>query len=220
MIVSEFVPAVWLKSSGEVFDGVSGDEDWNKVLAIANRYIDTWMAEPGVDWESTYALTNIGSVSSTDTYDLDDSIYRVSNDAGDPVRINHSDGQGYTDYNLVAANQMKRYRGGNYCSRIGKSIKFARPFTATDPQYGGTVEIPGYVKPDYLVKDNDEIAIDDFNWLILTTAAELTRPDLTQAQNYSLLIAEANNAMAGMKAANAPSVIDIMKHPVARATEW
>jgi hypothetical protein len=219
MLVSTFVPACILKATGEVFSGTSGDSDWTRVLAVANRYIDSWMSEPGVDWDSTYQTTDIGTVSATDSYDLDDDIYRVSNDAGDPIRINHTDGT-HTDYDLVPASHLRRYTTQKVCSRVGRTIKFPRAFVSTDPQFGGTIEVPGYVKPDYLVNDNDEILVDDPNWLILMTAAELSRTDLTQAQNYPLLVTEANNAMRSMKRANTPQVHEIQKSPVGGGSDW
>lgn len=219
MQVSQFVPATYLKATGQVFDGESGDEDWQKILAIANRYIDAWVAEPGVEWESTYVYTDIGTISTTDLYDLDESIFRVSNDAGDPIVIRNTDGS-QTKFYLVASNQLGRYTSGNFVSRYGNQLKFNRTFTSTDLEYGGTIQVPGYVKPDYLVNPNDEVPVDDPNWLVLISAAEWTRTDLTQAQNYPLLIAEANNSMTAMKQANRPAVQDIVKWPVARGNAW
>jgi len=217
--VSQFVPAVYLKATGQIFDGETGDEDWRRILAIANRYIDAWVAEPGVEWESTYTLTDIGTISTTDLYDLDESIFRVSNDAGDPVVIRNTDGSQAKFY-LVASNQLGRYTSGNYVSRFGNQLKFNRTFTSDDIEYGGTIQVPGYVKPDYLVNANDEVPVDDPNWLVLISAAEWARTDLTQAQNYPLLIAEANNAMTAMKQANRPAVQDIVKWPVAAGNRW
>lgn len=220
MLVSTLIPAIYLKATGEVYSGTEGDDDWVKALAITNRYIDAWMAEPGVDWDSTYAITDCGTVTATDTFALDATIYRVSNDAGDPVVIRHTDGVTLTKYPLVSGNQLGRYTSGNYVSRYGSNLKFNAAFTATSPQFGGTIEVPGYVKPAYLTTGSDTVPVDDPNWLILASAAEWTRTDLTQAQNYPILVGEANNAMAAMKLANRPAVQDIFRHSVARGTEW
>lgn len=220
MTVETFVPACILKATGEVFSGTSGDSDWERVLDVANRYIDSWMAEPGVDWDSTYQTVDIGTVTATDSFDLTSSIYRVSNDAGDPIRINHTDGENYTDYRLVAASQLRQFTNEYVCSRVGSQIKFPKAFTSTDVQFGGTIEVPAYVKPSYLSDDADEIPVDDPNWLVLITAAELSRTDLTQAQNYPLLIGEANNAMSAMKRANSPQVRFIPKYSAALGNTW
>lgn len=219
MQVSQFVPAVYLKATGQIFDGEAGDEDWQKILAIGNRYIDAWVAEPGVEWESTYTLTDIGTISTTDLYDLDESIFRVSNDAGDPIVIRNTDGSESKFY-LVASSQLGRYTSGNYVSRFGNQLKFNRVFSSSDVEFGGTIQVPGYVKPDYLVNENDEIPVDDPNWLVLISAAEWTRTDNTLLQSYPLLIAEANNAMTAMKQANRPAMQDIVKWPVAVGNRW
>lgn len=218
MLVSDFVPETFLKATGEVFDGVSGDEDWLKILSIANRKIDSWMGEPGTDWDSTYQTVDIGTVTATDTFELDETIYRLSNDSGDSVRIVHTDAQ-YTDYRLVGASQLKRYTNG-VVARVGQSLKFPKAFASTDVQFGGTIEVPAFVRPDYLVNDSDEITIDDPNWLLLITAAEWTRNDLTLAQNYPVLLQEANNAMMAMKQANRPAEQQIVKSSFIRGNEW
>src|ERR1700757_1683819 len=114
MIASEFVAAVILKATGKTSTATSGDTKWTKVLGIGNYYIDQWQNEPGVDWNSLYdPLFNIGTVTATDTFDLDlDTIRKISDADQDYVRIVHTDGKTYTDYTVVPADTLKQYYAG------------------------------------------------------------------------------------------------------------
>lgn len=219
METTDFVANVLLTATGENSTAVSGDDDWLKVLSLGNLAIDEWSNE--TDWVSLYSIVSIGTVSATASFDLDDTIRKLSNQEGDFVRINHTDGTSYTDYTVVAPNKLKLYdTTARVCARIGVQLVFNKAFVSTDPQFGGTINVPGYLFPDHLVADSDEVPVDDPNWLVMATAAEWARNDLTLAQNYPLILAKANELMASMKTANAPQVNTIARVPVARAMEW
>jgi hypothetical protein len=220
LTTAEFVPAAFLKATGQVFTGTSGDEDWVKMLAIGNFCIDLFRDEPGVDWDSTYDPgVDIGTVTATDTFDLDDSIYKLSKQPDDSVQITHTDSQ-ISNYSIVKANQLKRFPDGKYCAKVGATLKFNKAFTSADPEFGGTITVPCHVAPEHLVSDSDDVPVDNPNWLVLMSAAEWVQSDITLAQNYPGILTQANEAMTAMKAANAPQFETIDRSPVARGTEW
>lgn len=208
MVTSEFVAAVILKATGKTSTAVSGDTKWTKVLGIGNFKIDDWANEPGTDWNSLYdPLFSLGTVSATDTFDLDDSIRKISDATDDDVIINHTDGVGQTCYRVVPADQLKNYYSGqnkenpigHYCAQIGRTLVFNHKFTSTDPQFGGTILVPVYTFPDHLSGDSDTVPVDIPNWLVVVTAAEYVRNDITKQNQYPALIAEANEIMQRMK---------------------
>jgi hypothetical protein len=218
LTVTELVANVILTATGENSTAVSGDDDWKKVLSLANLSIDQWAKE--ADWASLYAIVPIGTVTATDSFDLDDSIRRISNKDGDSIRINHTDGKNYTDYSLVAADELKLYSSGAYCAKIGSQLVFNNAFKSTDAQFGGTINVPAYVFADHLSADSDDVPVDDPNWLVNAVAAEWARTDLTLAQNYPLLLQKANDLMVGMNLANAPQVSTVPKSQVALGRSW
>lgn len=210
--------ATYLRATGEVSTLVSTDPDYGKIVQLGNLKIDDFAKED--DWVSLYSIVSSGTVTATDTFDLDSSIREISNAENDFIRIVHTDTTKWTDYTLVAPNQLKQYDSGNYCAKIGTTLVFNTAFKSTDAEYGGTIEVPAYLFPDHLVNADDEVPVDNPNWLVVATAAEFVRSDITLAQNYPLLLAEANDLMSAMKKANNPQLETVTRSSVARGTEW
>lgn len=118
------------------------------------------------------------------------------------MRILHTDGRSYTDYDLVSYDTLKEYPSGQYCAQIGSDLVFNRAFLTTDSEFGGTINIPALLYADHLVSDSDTIPVDIPNWLVVISAAEYIRTDVTRVAQYTNLIAEANAIMERMKDVN------------------
>lgn len=211
MTITEAVAATYLKATGKTTVLSSGNK-YNQIIGLLDMYQRRWSREPGVDWNSLYnPAFSIGTVTSTDTFDLDvSSIRKLSDRQGDSVRIVWTDGVGYTDYDIVSHDALKDYSygvnkegaAGNYCARVGGELVFNHIFTSTDPQYGGDIQVPCYVYPDAITSDNpdsDEIQVDDPDWLVIRCAAEYARNDITRRQRWPELLGEANEIMERMK---------------------
>lgn len=229
MKASELVAAVILKATGKTSTSVSGDTKWTKVLGIANYYIDSWMNEPDVDWFSLYdPLFVTGTVSNTDTYELDGDIRKISDSEGDCVVIDHSDGVGSTSYDVVTPDRLKLYYSGQakensdgyFCAQIGTNLVFNHKFVSTDPQYGGTIKVPSFTTASHLVRDNDVVPVDIPNWLVLISAAEYVRNDITRQNQYPNLISEANQLMVRMKADNEAQISEVLRPWGPMASNW
>lgn len=215
MTTSELVQSVYLKAAGKIPTFTSGSAKWLKIVAIANGYIDSWQNEPGVDWYSLYAPSySIGTATATDTFELDDDVRKISDGREDPVRIIHTDGTNFTDYAVVPGNQLRTtYSQGAYCAQIGKTLVFNKPFASTDAQFGGTIYVPMYGYAEHIVGDNDDVPVDDPQWLVIMCAAEYVRNDIVKQNQYPNLIGEANNLMVSMKDANDAQINSV-------ATPW
>lgn len=222
MTLSDLIAKTYLIATGDVSTLSVTDDDYKKLLSIANTTIHDWATEPGVDWASLYdPAVQIGTVSATDTYDLDDSIRVISQKEGDAVRIiDATDSTKYYDYQTVEPNSLKRYDHGNYCARIGSTLKFNKVFSSTDKEYGGTIYVPAYTTPDDLVNPTDDVPVDDPNWLVYMTAAEYVRSDIVLRDQYPNLIAKATNAMQGMIQANGAQVETIVREPIGISLRW
>jgi hypothetical protein len=210
VVVTSFVPAVAYKALGKLPTTLTtGSTKWLKVLALANIYIDQWQDEPGVDWASLYLPDHsIGTVTASQTFTIDATVRKVSNQESDVVRIIHSDGTTYTDYDIIPNDRVKDYANGmrtfqnNYVSVNGTTLRFNRAFTSTDPQFGGSITVPGYSYAAHISADTDVIPVDIPNWLVFATAAEYIRTDVTRQQQYGNIVAEANQIMQVMKSNN------------------
>lgn len=210
MSTAEFVAEVFQAATGKLPTFTSGDSKWKNIVASGNRYIRRWAREPKVDWESLRdPAFSIGNVTATDSFDLDSSIRKLSQQEGDTVRIVHAGGVGYTDYDIVDANRLRDYQFGNYCAKIGSTLRFNNAFTATSQQFGGTITVPAYLYPDPISDEGDEIPVDDPDWLVLVCAADYVRNDVTRKDLRADLISEANDCMERMKSDNEGQVSEM-----------
>ena len=209
MILSELIAATILRATGKVSSAVQGDAKWNKILGIANMKIDDWSYEPEVDWASLYnPAVSLGAVTATNTFAIPTdktvpppavAIRVISQTYGDPIRILHTDGVSFTDYDLIPFDQLKQYSDGNYCTQILDNLVFNHTFTSNDAEFGGTIQVPALLFPTHLSGPTDIVPVDNPGWLVAMCAAEYVRTDVTRQNQYKNLISEANQLMGRMK---------------------
>lgn len=198
MNTSELVAAVILKATGKAKTLQPADSKYKKILGIANMYIRQWQSEPGVDWTSLYdPAYSLGTVSATNQYSLDlDEVRKISDVPGDVVKITTDDG--VYEFPTVPADQLNLYHGGNYCAQINDTLQFARTFDTDSPEYGGTIEVPVYLRAELLTRPTSTVPVDDPMWLVVICAAEYVRPDSSTNYLHPDLVAEANQLMQKM----------------------
>jgi hypothetical protein len=206
MTLSQFITRTYLMATGKITPPVAGNPKYDKLVALGNMYTEQWALESGVDWESLRTTFTLGTVSATDTYDLDPDMGKLSSQEGDFVRIT----QPTQEYKYTIVPSTRLYDGeqkllhfdNHRCAVMGQSLVFAHSFLATDPQFGGTITTPGYANPDPLANPNDVIQVDNPNWLVQMCAAEFIRTDLVRQGQYPNLIAMATETMKSMKEQN------------------
>jgi hypothetical protein len=210
MDITTAIADAYLLATGKTTTLTTGSK-FERIVALLDYYQRRWAREPGVDWNSLYnPALSIGTVSATDTFDLDTStIRKLSDREGDTVRIVWSDGVGYTDYDLVPHDTLKDYSfgvnrenpNGFYAAQIGQQLVFNHTFTSNDSQFGGEIFVPGYTFPDAIDADHltDEVQVDDPDWLTTRTAAEYVRNDITRRTRYPELLGQAKEIMERMK---------------------
>ena len=224
MTITEAITATFLKSTGKATPPLVGSSKYNQIVGLLDFYQRRWAREPDIAWDSLYDPSfSIGSITNTDTYDLDtSSIRRISNREGDYIRIMWTDGVGYSDYSLVNQDELKQfYRGqnkeypkGNIATQIGTTLVFNHKFISTDPEFGGDIQVPIYGFPDPITADNpdsDEVQVNDPDWLVTRCAAEYVRNDIVRRSRYPELLSEANEMMTRMIDDNDSQIADIDK---------
>ena len=222
MTVAEFIPQAFRAATGKLPTFTVGTTKWNNLLSSANFYIQQWAREPNVDWNSLYdPAYSLGTVSDTDTFDLDDDIRRLSQQEDYSVRIVHPNTIQYTDYGLVTGDRLKSYPTGNYAAQVGRTVRFNKAFTTSSQQYNGELFVPVYLFPDAVSRTTDVIPVDDPNWLVLVVAADYVRNDVTRKDLRADLIAEANQSMQRMKADNEAQISEPLRNwnPLAHVSD-
>lgn len=211
MTTSEFVQKVVLKATGKATTLTSTDTKWTKIVGIANNIIPAW--EDEADWNSLYDPEySIGTVTATDTFDLDEEIRKISDTVGDNVRIVYdADNDLYTEWQVVSAERLKDYSTGNYCAQIGRTLKFNKTFASTDTEFGGTIEVPVYLHAELLTTASSEVPVDRPMWLVVMTAAEYVRNDITKQGQYTNLVAEANSLLEKMIDTNDGQIVEVSR---------
>lgn len=205
MTVTEAVARTYLLATGKTSALAEGSTKYEKILSLFNLFTESWAGEAGVDWKSLRLTANVtGTVTATDTFAIPTTLAKVSQTRGDFVRIVHAGGTVESDYTVVPIERLYddgsklQGAGGFRVAVSGANLVFDTAFTATSPQFGGTIQVPGYKVPAELDAGADELEVDDPNWLCFITAAEYVRNDITRVQQYGNLVAQANNAMEGM----------------------
>lgn len=206
MTATEFIADTYLLATGKTTTLTSGTK-YSRILNLGDYFQRRWSREPEVDWNSLYnPAFSLGTITATDSFDIDTStIRKLSAREGDTVRIVHSDGTSYTDYDLVPHDSLKDYSFGvdkespvgHYAARLGGQLIFNHEFVSTDAQFGGEIFVPCYVFADELTASED-VQVDDPDWLVARVAAEYVRNDITRRQRYPELLAQANEIMQRM----------------------
>lgn len=195
MILSELVNEVYLAYRGKLSNvPAAGTEKYNRILLIANRNVRQWALDSTVDWPSRYEQRVIGTTSiGTQSYELDDDIVRIS----DYVR-------------LVDANNQVKYSTA-FKPQTTAAMTTGCYISGTDPKQltfidvigetldGLSITVPCYTLPDDMINPGDTVLIDNPQWLIYATAAELARNDYSKEEQYSNLQGIANDLYANMK---------------------
>lgn len=198
MTLQELINAVMLKATGKATVLVPTNAKWEKIRGIANYYQQAWLNEPGQHWNSRYERARaVGTVSSTEEYELDDDIASISTAEGDSIYIDDKDGR-RVNFQLVGYDDLKNYPIGNYCAKLNRTLVFNNKFAEDDPCFGCTIYAPVYTTIEDLESADDDVSVDDPYWLVTICAAEYIRNDIVKQNQYGNLMAEANNLMTGM----------------------
>lgn len=198
MTLQELINAVMLKATGKPTILASNNTKWEKIRGIANYYQQAWLHEPGQHWNSRYERARqIGTITNSDEYELEEDIAEVSTAKGDNIYVQTAGGD-KVKFQLVSYDDLQNHPTGNYCAKLGQTLVFNTRFAEDDPCFGGTLYAPVYTTLEDLSIGDDDILVDDPNWLVTMCAAEYIRNDIVKQNQYGNLIAEANNLMTSM----------------------
>jgi hypothetical protein len=211
LTIPEFVQLVNFRATSKPTPPSSGSKKYTQIITAGQFFLRSFNEEPYTDWPSLYDFRSSGTVTATDTFALDSSIKKVSQQAGDFVRIVHTD-DNVSEYDLVSVDRLYENRYNNCVAVAGRNLIFPRAFTADDAQFGGTIVVPSYGYSVWPTDDVTDIVVDDPDWLVLICAAEFVRNDLTRKSEYPNLLGEARERMTKMKE-NAGARIDEIYRP-------
>lgn len=177
----------------------------NRLTALAKKFYRDWQTEPGEEWDILSSDVSAGTVTATDTFELDEEINYISKKLDTLVRIEVSP-TNTTYYRVVPASDLSKYAGQNVVAQMSTTeIKFATAFPANSPLLGGTIKVPAILKLEDLDSDSSEVLIINPAWLPARMAAQYVMTDNQLSDLYPDLLDQANELMRGMKQANDPA---------------
>ena len=187
MTLNEAINYAFMEATGKVRDLTEGDLKYNKLRKIANLMCNQWENELGVEWQSRREIIKIGDV------DLNETIYRLPKDALKLARKNSAK-------IIIENNGEKWFFGVEEPRFTGWQLDFDGLFT--EEMVGGEIKIPVIKRLPELISGDQQVEIDNPNWLIFMMAAEFARNDLMKSGQYGNLIAYAQSLMEAMKMNN------------------
>lgn len=188
------------------------------LLSLLDTTQDDWRNEEDVLWDSLYQTVTNGTISATDSFDLDDEIDFISKRKGDYVTI--SNGSNTERVSLVAPNQLYQYQDSLAMARIGRTVKFSKAFTSDSPYIGWTLNIPSYIFTDDITKGSDLVQCDDPMFLAYMLGAEFIRTDVVKGGQYKNLLAKAQVRMTKMKQNNGGQEDEIPRETIGIGETW
>lgn len=202
MTFLEAMQQAYLLATGKSTLPAEGSSKYNRLYNLVIKFYRDWQTEPGVDWNSLYQLLDSGTITATDTFDIDDTIIKLSQRPNDSVRVITTSNT-YT-FPTVNASRLYQNRYDNAVAKIGNTLVFSRAFTSSSNEFGGTLYVPCYVRLDDLSNLSDEVLIDNPAWLPVVVAAQYVLSDAQLQYQYPDLLSQAQDLMDGMKLANEP----------------
>lgn len=176
------------------------EPSYGKYVSILNDLQRDWYEEslilPNERWTSLEREETI-IISSDTQYDLDGELVLHPLNYS-PLSVTLPSGKMIIP-ELVSAAEFIRSNDKNIytASSDGKIINFKKEFI--DSAIGGRITYPYYVNLEEISNDDDNIIVDNPNWLVYMLAAEIARSDIVQAGQYGNLVSLAQNSMTSMK---------------------
>jgi len=211
MLVSEAIQKSYSMAKGKATAPAAGTAKYNQLLSLADSLQKVWAAEPDIQWDALYSVVNIGTVTATNSFELDDTINSVVKRETDPIYL--SSGSSRVDYSLVKPNQLYINRDFKAVAQAGRNLVFPTAFTSDSPQFGYSINVPSILYPNEITAASDEIQVPEPMWLVFMMAAEFIATDVVRQNQRGKNLEYAVELMRKMKQDNQGQYEDV-------ATEW
>lgn len=200
MQIDKIIQKAYKMATGDDESISRSEPSYAKYVSILNDLQRDWYEEslvlPNERWASLEREETI-IISSDTQYDLDGELV-IHPLSYSPLSIILPSGN-IVMPKLVSAAEFIRSNDENIftASSDGKIINFKKEFI--NSTIGGRITYTYYVNLEEISNDDDNIIVDNPNWLVYMLAAEIARSDIVQAGQYGNLVALAQNSMTSMK---------------------
>lgn len=180
MLVIELINKANLLATGEITTIAPNTSTYRKLLAIANIMQRDWQNEafphPDKRWNSLKHKLTLDIEKHDTEYNLGEDFLGVARKSHLVIDSKNVD----TTYAIS-----------------GNTVTFKEDFV--EKYHGKELTMEIYQALDELKEANQQVKVDDPNWLAYMVAAEAVRTDVVTGHQFGNLVAYAQNLMAGMK---------------------
>lgn len=202
MVVSDAISKINYALRGTDDDAPQpGDEDYTYWLSVINSKKDDFAQDIKQHWASLFDIQPaVGVIAdSTQSYALPANFLAPS----DEIYVTDTNGQRH--YFTVVKPQERSRNGSSEVFISGnnpKKLNFSADITVDSPLVGGSIQVPGYYRPDDMTTGTDTLPFDDPNWGVMASAAEIAFNDVVYETKAADLTAKANELYKNMAMAN------------------
>lgn len=212
------IDKAYLHANRKAVAPASGTTKYQALLGIVDSMQKLWESEPNTEWDSLYSLITNGTVTATDTFELDDEIASLSRRQGEYVQI--TNGTSTSLYQVVSPDQLYQYKDSPAVAKIGRNLKFSTAFKSDSSLLGYSIKVPAITFVNDITVGTDLVQVDDPMWLVYMTAAEFVRNDIVKRSEYDSMVALANNIMEKMKQDNIGGNETVVAAWQAQGADW
>lgn len=194
MEVQDFIRQVHITLTGKGGDEAprEGSEEWQRYIDIGNQKLYEWAHDPREQWESLYRNETESVGKGDEEVDISRQTIHVVGD----ITLRHVNGVIHIPQ--VASRELLQARQLSFCieGATERIIRFSEPLPEAGEIYFGV-----YAAPKDIGRAK-RITVDNHRWLVLATAAELSRNDPVKDEQFANLMGMANDIYEAMKQQN------------------
>lgn len=196
MTLAELVEAAHIAYKGNLRVPAVDTDKYKIYVSIANRKQRSWAADVYTNWASLYREETIDTIAANTLE------YSVDSDIIKPAEFAYIRKDGVLRTFNIIKPEKRHLQNENAVFLSGNPVTATFISQPSTEYVGGDLVLPAYYFPDELERPNDEIAVDDPEWLILSLASELARNDYAKDDQFATLAGQANDVYIKMKMAN------------------
>lgn len=185
-----FVQQTWFAYKGNNKWPAAGTDKYNRVLIVANRKLRELCGKGTKNWSFFWQLSSLGTITSgQQAYNFANTVIKPS----DFAYIYDGDTE-IAKLPIVKPQQRGNYTSGIYLTGKNPRVaNFIETIGANHQFVGKTLKIGTYDRPTPLSAEGDTIPLNDPDWLVYETAAELARNDPAKDDQFGNLQGIAND---------------------------
>lgn len=213
------IAKAWIEAKAKGVPPAVGTAKYQVLLSLVDTEQKNWEEELGGEWDSLYDSIDLGKISETNDYDLDESINHLSKRQGDYAYLLDSNNQ-KTPITIVRPDQLYRTQDRLTVAQLGRVLRFNKPFQADSSLIDQTFIVPAYLYTDDITTGDSLIQCSSPMFIAYMVAASYARNDLVKSGQYNNILDKAIALMDKMKSDNSGQIEEVPRQFIVAGEDW